>query len=147
MASRSLFDSIALGSLDDDIFQGFWINHSFGNINGATLTLNRDGGSILIAFLALYVGATGRAFWKILRCILFFCFSSMSAPDGVYLQRQAILRNSLLSLDAGFDFGEILYAWNRKASRVKRRLAPVGTLSILVATLFAAAGEEVVTPY
>ncbi|PSN65906.1 hypothetical protein BS50DRAFT_677234 [Corynespora cassiicola Philippines] len=140
MASRSLFDSIALGSLDDDIFQGFWINHSFGNINGATLTLNRDGGSIFIAFLALYVGATGRAFWKILRCILFFCFSSMSAPDGVYLQRQAILRNSLLSLDAGFDFGEILYAWNRKASSVKRRLAPVGALSILVATLFAAAG-------
>ncbi|PSN62924.1 hypothetical protein BS50DRAFT_679329 [Corynespora cassiicola Philippines] len=140
MSSRSPFDLIALGSLDDDIFQGFWINHSLGSIEGATLTLNRDGGNILIAFLALYVGAAGRGSWKVLRCILFFCFSSTSTPDGVYLQRQAVLRNSLLSLDAGFEFGEILFAWNRKASRVKRRIAPVGTLSILVATFFAAAG-------
>lgn len=133
----------SLGSMDDDILVGFWINHSFSNIRGATLTLDPGRGGLLIAFLALFVGATGRGFWKITRCILHFALSSDASPDGIHLQRQAILRNSRLALDAAFDLVETSYAWRRRAHATKRRVLPTALLALSTALAFVAAGTSI----
>jgi len=132
----------SLGSLDDDILIGFWINRSFSNIRGATLTLDPGRGGLLIAFLALFVGATGRGLWKITRCILHFALSSDASPDGIYLQRQAILRNSRLALDAAVDLTEMSLAWKRRAHAPNRRVLPAALLALLTALAFVAAGTN-----
>jgi hypothetical protein len=84
------------GSLDDDIYLGFWINRSFDTVRGATLTLDRTRGGLLIAFLALFVSTSGRSVWKVARCLLHFAQSSEGSNDGLHNQRQAILRNTPL---------------------------------------------------
>jgi hypothetical protein len=39
---------------------GFWTNWSDGKILGATMTLTRQHGGFLIAFLAIFVGMAGK---------------------------------------------------------------------------------------
>lgn len=130
----------APGSLDDDIYIGFWVNRSFDAVNGATLTLNRSQGGLFIAFLALFVSTSGRSFWKILRCVLHFAFSSERASDGVHLQRQAILRNIPLPLDAAFDLSLVFNAWRRRGVRLFGKLLLPTTLALTVAVSFIVAG-------
>jgi hypothetical protein len=134
--------ALSLGSLDDDIFLGFWVNRSFGNIRGATLTLDRGRGGLLIAFLALFVGASGRGLWKITRCVLHFALSSDASSDGLYLQRQAILRNSRLALDAAMDLIQACLVWRRRAKGSNQRVLPVASSAVLIAFAIVVAGTE-----
>jgi hypothetical protein len=90
-------------SHEEDVYTGIWINRSHSAINGATLTLDRRSGAFLIAFLALFVGAAGRNFWKIVRFILHLSFSAESNLDGLHYQRQAILRNAAIAHDAALE--------------------------------------------
>jgi hypothetical protein len=39
---------------------GFWTNWSNGKILGATMTMSRQNGGFLIAFLAIFVGMAGK---------------------------------------------------------------------------------------
>ena len=135
-----------LGSLDDDIYLGFWINRSFGYVRGATITLNRQGGGLLIAFLALFVSASGRGLWKIARCFLHLNFSSQADPDGLYLQRQAILRNSSLAFDAALVLVQTCFAWRGRGKRIRRRAIPVSAIAVLLATFFVFAGMLLLFP-
>jgi hypothetical protein len=136
----------SLGSLDDDILQGFWINRSFSKARGATLTLDPSRGGLLIAFLALFVATTGNGFWKIIRCILHITLSSDDSRDVIYLQRQAILRNSRLAADAALDLTKTSYIWHKKAHAAKRRLLPSAFLALLTALSFIAAGTKPLQP-
>lgn len=128
------------GSLDDDIYQGFWINRSFNVIQGATLTLDRNRGGLLIAFLALFVSTSGRSLWKILRCALHFAYSSERGSDGVQLQRQAILRNIPMPLDAAFDMSLVFNAWRRRGVGLIRKLLLPASLALILAVSFIFAG-------
>jgi len=87
----------------ENIYTGFGINRSFGKFRGATLTLDRQSGSLLIALIALYVGAVSGSIWKIIILLLHAMFTSPNPQDGVHNQRQAILRNTPLAYDAAFD--------------------------------------------
>lgn len=78
----------------DDVYLGVWTNWSHGRIHGATLTMSRQNGGLLTAFLALLVGAAGTSFWKIGCFFIHRYFSSKDAADALYHQRQAILRNA-----------------------------------------------------
>ncbi|KAJ8112330.1 hypothetical protein OPT61_g5274 [Boeremia exigua] len=128
------------GSLDEDIYLGFWINRSFDIVQGATLTLDRRRGGLLIAFLALFVGTSGRSLWKIVRCILHFAYSSDGRLEGVHLQRQAILRNSPLALDAAFELALVFNAWRRRGTRLIQKLLLPTLLALALAVSFILAG-------
>jgi hypothetical protein len=128
-------------SHDDDVYTGIWINRSHSTINGATLTLDRRSGAFLIAFLALFVGAAGRNFWKIVRFILHLCFSAESNLDGLYYQRQAILRNAAIAHDAALDLLMARFAWRKTEKHVDRRSLPVALLAFFVAALFVISGK------
>lgn len=127
-------------SLDDDIYLGFWINRSVGNFRGATLTLDRQRGSLLIACLALFVGATGRSLWKIIRCALHFRLSAQSLTDGVYQQRQAILRNSGLAHEAVIALLFSCHAWRKNGTPALRRTLPLALLAAILSAAFTIAG-------
>lgn len=53
----------------DDVHLGTWINWSRGPVMGATLTLNRREGNLLIAFTAVFVGIATERLWRI-ACML-----------------------------------------------------------------------------
>lgn len=97
---------------------------------------------MLIAFLALFVTATGRSFWKIVRYGLHLHFSSEASSDGVYHQRQAILRNSQLAEDAALTLIEARFSWRKRGEKVDRRLIPVAIIAALVAIAFFFSGTR-----
>jgi hypothetical protein len=64
----------AASTSENDIHLGTWINWSRGRVMGATLTLNRAEGNLLIAFTAVFVGIVTERFWRI-ACMLVVPFS------------------------------------------------------------------------
>ncbi|KAF2127586.1 hypothetical protein P153DRAFT_387328 [Dothidotthia symphoricarpi CBS 119687] len=127
-------------SFDEDIYTGVWINRSYGTLQGSTLTLDRQRGSILIAFLALFVGATGRSFWKIVRYWIHVAVSTEARSDGVYHQRQALLRNSQLAQDAAINFFLAHLVWRSRVEHAGRKLLPVALAAFVVSGAFSLAG-------
>ncbi|KAH7115914.1 hypothetical protein B0J11DRAFT_538738 [Dendryphion nanum] len=121
---------------------GFWTNWSYGKIEGATLTLTRRQGGLLVAFLAIFVGAAGKSFWRVACFILHRMLSTPRPQDGIYHQLQAILRNSDTAQDAAWSLGQIIWAW-RVPARFRRpfpRLIAIIILALFVSISFGVAG-------
>ncbi|KAF2185849.1 hypothetical protein K469DRAFT_532581, partial [Zopfia rhizophila CBS 207.26] len=69
-------------------------NWAYGKIQGVISTLSQERGGFLIAFLALYVTFTSKSMWTVACFIIHRRLYSTSRQDGLYDQRQAILRNA-----------------------------------------------------
>lgn len=121
---------------------GFWTNWSYGKIEGATLTLTRRNGGLLIAFIAIFIGAAGKSFWRIACFILHRMLSSSRPQDGIYHQLQAILRNSDTAQDAAWSLSQVIWAWKVPARFRKPfpRLFAIIFLAILISVSFGVAG-------
>ncbi|KAF2715314.1 hypothetical protein K504DRAFT_529505 [Pleomassaria siparia CBS 279.74] len=117
---------------------GFWTNWSHGKVQGATVTLTRQNGGFLIAFLAIFVGMVGKSFWRLGCFMLHRYFSSDLPEDGLYHQRQAILRNSDGAQDGGWRLIMSLLAWRsgRRAVRPIMRLLPIIIFSFTISAAF-----------
>ncbi|OCL08920.1 hypothetical protein AOQ84DRAFT_388517 [Glonium stellatum] len=119
-----------------DVHLGFWTNWSYGKVQGATLTLIRRDGNFLIAFLAIFVAATGQSFWRI-GCFIFHrLLSSASPEDGLYHQRQAILRNANSAQDAAWRLLNVHRVWRKNGRRPFLRLFPIIAFALLVSGAF-----------
>ncbi|KAF2271752.1 uncharacterized protein EI97DRAFT_427646 [Westerdykella ornata] len=121
---------------------GFWTNWSYGKIEGATLTLTRRNGGLLVAFLAIFIGATGKSFWRIACFVLHRLLSNPTPQDGIYHQLQAILRNSAAAQDAAWSLGHVVWGW-RVPARFRKpfpRLFAIITFAIVVSVSFGVAG-------
>jgi len=51
--------------VNNNVYIGTWTNWSRGSVLGATLTLTRSNGNLLIAFTAVFVAFISARFWKI----------------------------------------------------------------------------------
>jgi hypothetical protein len=110
-------------SLSINIYTGVWTNWARGPIYGATLTLSQGNGSILTAFLAVYVAMVGHSFWRITRFALhqYRVLHSNVANDVLHFQSQAILRNTGGAADAIWELCRLCSAWkNRSRSPILR---------------------------
>ncbi|KAL1607754.1 hypothetical protein SLS60_002690 [Paraconiothyrium brasiliense] len=76
------------------IFLGVWINWSKGNVLGSTLTVTQTNGALLVAFVALFITFAGTRLWRISCFFLHRGYSASGPQDGIYHQRQAVLKNS-----------------------------------------------------
>lgn len=121
------------------VYLGVWTNWSIGGrITGSTITLNRRDGALLTAFLAIFVTFTGSRLWRII------CFIShqvlLSKPgtpqDGLYHQRQAILRNANDEKVGFLNLSQALWAWHQRAYRPFKRMIPIIGLSLFIAAAF-----------
>lgn len=101
--------------IDQDVYTGFWINHAMGSFRGATITLDSQVGGFAIAFIALFVGATARSCWTLTRFVLHIFYATSASQDGVYHQRQAVLRNTSLACDAAVQALRISLVWRHRA--------------------------------
>jgi hypothetical protein len=125
---------------DDDIYLGFWMNRAYNSVQGSTLTLDRQRGTVLIAFLVLFVGATGKNFWKIVRYGMHIYFSSDQNSDAIYHQRQAILRNSQLPEDAASYLIHACFSWRNHGKKINKRLIPIALVAALIGASFFISG-------
>ncbi|KAH7303430.1 hypothetical protein B0I35DRAFT_384031 [Stachybotrys elegans] len=124
------------------VYTGVWTNWSQRGAFRSTLTLSRQDGALLIAFLAFFVTLVGAQAWRIV-CFVFFHFHSTSLKqDALYHQRQAVVRNSASPIGGVLSLARIMYAWKTSPeSRKKafRRILPLLLLSIVMAAALAVA--------
>ena len=131
------------GSVYDEVYKGFWINRSFGSLRGATLTLDRQAGGIIIAFLALFIAAAARSLWKITRFTICAIESASSNQNGIYHQRQAILRNQPIALNAALDLCRLGYVWRDRARGSQQRILPAILVASIISSASIAAGMSI----
>lgn len=103
---------------------GVWTNWSRGRVMGATLTLSRQNGNLLIAFTAFFIGLVSSRFWRIACFLLHRCYSTPRASDVLHHQRQAILRNSPNPESGLWTFGQLAWSWRRAAQHGLVRALP-----------------------
>lgn len=112
-------------STEHPVYLGVWTNWSKGQLFGATLTLSRQDGDLLIAFVAFFVTFVGTRFWRICCVVFHLLYSSHSPQDGLYHQRQAIFRNASNAESGLVSFLQMAWAWKRSSRRtLLRMLAP-----------------------
>lgn len=122
---------------DDGIYLGFWINWSYGRVRGATLTLGAREGGLFAAFLALFVGIAGTSFWRIACFVIHHMLSSEGARDGIYHQRQAILRNATGITHGLWHLVQMNVAWrNCNKARPWQRVLPLITFAFITLVVF-----------
>lgn len=122
------------------VYVGVWTNWSLGGrVTGLTVTLSHRDGAFLTAFLALFVTFAGSKLWRITCFTLHQFLLSEKRQDGLYHQRQAILRNTVDEKTGLISFLRLVWAWRHKASRPFYRLLPVIALSFLTTAAFALA--------
>ncbi|ORY06755.1 hypothetical protein BCR34DRAFT_31387 [Clohesyomyces aquaticus] len=129
---------MASGTSSYEVHLGFWTNWAHGRLQGATVTLTQRNGGFLIAFLAIFVGMVGKSFWRLACFMLHRYFSSSDPQDGLYHQRQAILRNSDTAQDGAWRLFVSLLAW-RSGARARRpiaRLLPIILAALLLSSTF-----------
>ncbi|KAF2438610.1 hypothetical protein P171DRAFT_491268 [Karstenula rhodostoma CBS 690.94] len=133
--------------ISQHVYTGFWINRTLDTPYGATLTLSRQSEGFLIAFLTVYVGFVGTSVWMIARFCLHFAFSARLRPDGIYHQRQVLLKNSKTAPEALQDAFYLLWAWRKRSKGGFWRVFPVvvGAATIASATAFASIFSSRVT--
>lgn len=104
------------------------------------LSLTRRDGGLLTAFLALFVTIAGTSFWRIACFTLHYILSSPTPRDGIYHQRQAILRNAANGTAGLWSLVQLNWAWrNHTVIQLCRRILPLTTLTVVILAAFAVA--------
>lgn len=124
-----------------EVHTGFWTDWTNGSVFGGTITLNKRDGSLLIAFIALFVSVVGTSFWRIC-CFALHQFSSTHmAQDALYHQRQAIFRNAANGTSGLWGLLNIWWEWRKTAvNQPSLRLLPAAGLALCCIGAFATAG-------
>ncbi|KAI0185692.1 hypothetical protein EV127DRAFT_502343 [Xylaria flabelliformis] len=121
-------DSFSFSSISDssnyNVYLGIWTNWSRGPVFGATLTLDRKPGTLLISFTALFVTIVASRFWRIACSIFHRKLSTTEYRDALHHQRQAVFRNSSSSESGLWSLMQISWAWRHLAQRNITRTLP-----------------------
>lgn len=139
MSQASAWEGAAT-TVQYEVQLGTWINWSRGRIMGATLTLNRTEGNLLIAFTAFFVGLVSSRFWRIACFVAHRVYSTPEPRDALHHQKQAILRNSA-SADSGlWALCQLAWTWRGTATRCVIRTFPAILTSAFCLVAFTTAG-------
>lgn len=127
---------------DGQVYLGAWTNWSHGSVMGATLTLTREQGNLLIAFTALFIPFVASRFWRVFAIMFHQCYSQSAPRDAIYHQRQVVLRNSSSPESGLISFIRLLWAWRSTTgpSRPWLRVLPVVLFSFFSICAFTVAG-------
>lgn len=125
-----------------DIHTGFWTNWSHGPVSGATITITRQRGTIVIAILALFISIVGTHFWNIICFCLHYGLSTSKPQDALYHQRQATLRNSATGASGLWGLLMVLSAWKQSGNNARscQRILPLVCVALCHVVAFGVAG-------
>ncbi|KAL8705019.1 MAG: hypothetical protein Q9201_001864 [Fulgogasparrea decipioides] len=124
------------------IYTGPWINWSRGFVLGSTITLSQRNGSLLTAFLGIFVTAAGTACWRILSFLIHQRQAKHLLNDAIHHQQQVILRNSGTPGEAAWQMTQLAWHWRKIAEKPRPilRSLPLVILAVCNMVLFAIAG-------
>ncbi|KAF5532495.1 hypothetical protein FPHYL_13761 [Fusarium phyllophilum] len=106
------------------IYTGSWTDWSRGPILGATITLSSRDASLLLAFIAAFVTVIAARFWVIICFTVHQFLSTNGKNDGLYYQRQVILRNAKSAPAAAWLFLQQAWYWRGIATSAVTRTIP-----------------------
>jgi len=125
---------------ESHVYTGVWINWSKGLVLGSTITLDQRNGSLLTAFLGIFVTLAGSAYWRILSFLIHQHRAKPGLNDAIHHQQQAILRNSGGPVAAAWQMTQLAWHWRKIASKPILRSLPFIILAVGTRVLFAVAG-------
>lgn len=133
--------TITSGVSDQLIYTGVWINWTYGPIKGATITLTHRGAGLLTAFLALFVGVVGSRFWRLFCFVAHsLCLQQRTSQDGIYHQRQAVLRNAATGMIGLQYLAQLAWNWRNRSTRLLLRILPAISATVFIIVAFSIAG-------
>ena len=133
-------DNLPNHPIEDDIYLGFCINRSLSGFRAATITLDQRQWNMLVSFVAMFVGATARSIWKLVRFTLHHRYSVPTTKDGIHNQRQAVLRNTSLATDAAVQLLEIRHVWRHRTREGTARALALFAVALIISVATTAAG-------
>ncbi|KAK6222491.1 hypothetical protein QIS74_04193 [Colletotrichum tabaci] len=122
-----------------EIYTGVWTDWSRGSVQGATITLTARDGGLLLAFIAIFVTFIATRTWRIVVFTAHQILASGGKHDGLYYQRQFILRNISTPMSAAWLFIQQSWYWRRFANRALVRTIPWALGGLVYVGLFAVA--------
>ncbi len=114
------------------VYIGVWTNWSYGQVFGSTLTLTRENGVLLIAFVSFFVTIIGTHIWRIASFFIHWAYSTQYPTDALHRQRQVILRGSASPISSLLAISQLAWASRQAARRPYLRLLPIGLTAVLV---------------
>ncbi|KAF2269673.1 hypothetical protein CC78DRAFT_612033 [Lojkania enalia] len=118
------------------IYVGFWTNWSKGKILGATLTLPSRDGTLLIAFVALFVSWAGNQLWSLLTYLTYQLYASNEPQSTFRRQLRLLLRSHIAVTHFLWRVVKTSWVWRR---HTRDSESVLGLPLIVMATLHVAA--------
>ena len=126
--------------LDYQVYIGFWIDHSYSTVLGATLTLPIRWANYVVSALTVAVTISATCFWIITAYCLHQSIVHHGNVDVVGLQNQVILRNSSSPLGSLWELIKVQLAWrNGTIPKVRKRKLLIAVPALLIWLLFTTA--------
>ena len=131
--------------MDDDLVHiGVWRDFGESSYKGWNLTITNQQATILTAFIAIGVTATGARSWKIYRFLLHQSRQHNKARDAMIREQEIILRNSESDLCTLTNVSSLFWAWRsfgrlipgNKLRHFKRSTVILGFVSLVHWLLF-----------
>lgn len=113
-----------------EIYTGTWIDWSRRPILGATITLSSRDASLLLAFIAAFVTIVAIRLWVIVSFSAHQLLATGHKHDGLYYQRQVILRNAKSAPAAAWLFLQQAWYWRGIAKSAIVRTIPLAVFCI-----------------
>ncbi|QPC71273.1 hypothetical protein HYE68_002025 [Fusarium pseudograminearum] len=120
-----------------EIYTGSWTDWSRGRVLGATLTLSSRDASLLLAFIAAFVTVVAIRLWLIIAFTTHQFAAAGGKHDGLYYQRQVILRNVKSAPAAAWLFIQQAWHWRGIARSSYSRTLPLALFCIIYSVGFA----------
>ncbi|KAI1368962.1 hypothetical protein F5Y08DRAFT_353496 [Xylaria arbuscula] len=120
-------------STQQPVYLGQWTNWSRGPVFGATLTVSKRDGNLIIAFAAFFVTLVASRVWRIICVSCHQLFSTNKPQDALYHQRQVILRNS--SSPQSTLWSLVQLGWGPKGSSIRKVRNTLGLASLALLCL------------
>ncbi|KAJ4004607.1 hypothetical protein NW752_011704 [Fusarium irregulare] len=114
-----------------EIYTGTWTDWSRGPVLGATITLSSRDASLLLAFIAAFVTIVAIRLWVIIGFSVHQVLATGNKHDGLYYQRQVILRNTKSAPAAAWLFLQQAWYWTGIAQSAVLRTIPLAVFCVL----------------
>jgi hypothetical protein len=119
---------------------GFWIDHTHGPVNGATLTVPIKWGNYLIAFFTTLVSWAGISAWSTISYWIHQLRAGKKGKDSLDVQLQIHLRNSSSPANTINEMLKLGIAWRTTGIHARRRILSIMLAAMIAWSLFVTSG-------